>query len=67
MVNLRIGHVVRVGNSVAVVIPAALAREMKFERGDEVIYGVFEEGEIRIRKVTPEMRAAFNFKNNTNE
>lgn len=58
MEQLRVQKVIRVGSSNAVVLPAAICRAMKIERGDQVAFGVYEHNTIQIRKLSnDELRA----------
>jgi len=54
MKTLRVQKVVKVGNSCAVIIPSAIARALKIERGDQVTFGVFEDDVICVRKLQQE-------------
>jgi antitoxin component of MazEF toxin-antitoxin module len=51
---IRIGKIIKIGNSLAVVLPKNVAQELKFERGDLVTYAVYGENSIVIKKVTTE-------------
>lgn len=42
---------IKVGNSLAITLPAPLARALDFQRGDRVVLSCVEEGTITVRKV----------------
>lgn len=44
----------RVGTSLAVVIPVNILRALKIERGDQMAFGVYVEDVICIRKIQQE-------------
>lgn len=52
MINFQITKIIRVGNSRAVVLPVNLLRELKIERGDQVVFAVAEGDVICMRKIT---------------
>lgn len=54
MENLIITKVMRVGTSLAVVIPVNILRALKIERGDQMAFGVYVEDVICIRKIQQE-------------
>lgn len=54
MENGRIGKVIRVGSSLALVIPVQILRGLKIARGDKVVFGVYDENTIAIRRITTE-------------
>lgn len=54
MENLRITSVQRIGNSLGVIIPAHVARELGFTRGDQIVFAVYSENQIVLRKLTQE-------------
>jgi len=54
MENRRIGKITRLGNSLAIVIPRPILRVLKMERGDQVVFGVYDENTVAIRKILPE-------------
>lgn len=41
----------KVGNSIAIIVPVDLARMMRLQRGDEVIFGVIDSSTIAVRKL----------------
>ncbi|TAK59305.1 AbrB/MazE/SpoVT family DNA-binding domain-containing protein [Patescibacteria group bacterium] len=58
MDNIQIAKVIRVGNSNAVVIPKNICRALGVERGDQVAFGVYNDNEIIIRRISSaEVRA----------
>lgn len=58
MENIKVGKVIKVGTSLAVVVPAALARAMNLERGDQIVYAIFSENQFVVRRLTTdELRA----------
>ena len=44
-----LGHIIRIGNSLAVVIPVGLLRQLDIVKGDVVIMGVLGDRQIGIR------------------
>ena len=54
MENIKVGKVLKVGTSLAVVIPAELARALHIERGDQVVYGAFTDNQFTVRRLTTE-------------
>lgn len=52
MENLQIVRIIKVGNSLAVVIPVNILRALKIQRGDAIAFGVYENDNILIRKIT---------------
>ncbi len=58
MENIKVGKVIKVGSSLAVVIPAELLRALNIKRGDQVVYAVFSENQFCVRRLTEqELRA----------
>jgi len=51
MQSSNIHRVIKVGKSLAVILPAHLARAVQFERGDAVAFSCVEENEMRVRKL----------------
>lgn len=51
MPSKDIQRVIKVGNSLAITIPAHVARSLNFQRGDRVVYSCVEEETISFRKV----------------
>lgn len=54
MENLQITRVMRVGSSLAIVIPVNILRALKIERGDQMTFGVYADDVICIRKIQQE-------------
>lgn len=54
MENPKLGKVITVGNSLAIVIPKSILNGLKIERGDRVVFGVFDENQFCVRRVTDE-------------
>jgi antitoxin component of MazEF toxin-antitoxin module len=52
MEKLRITSVQRIGNSLGVIIPAHVARDLNFRRGDQVLFALYTSGNISLRKLT---------------
>jgi antitoxin component of MazEF toxin-antitoxin module len=46
----NIHRIIKVGNSLAVVLPRTLARELDIKRGDLVVLGCVQEGVVYVRK-----------------
>lgn len=44
----------KVGTSLGVVIPASVCRELGFQRGDQMVIGVYGEGVMALRKLKEE-------------
>ena len=44
----------RVGSSLAIVIPVNILRALKIERGDQMTFGVYADDVICIRKISAE-------------
>lgn len=58
MEYVRIGKVTKAGTSLAIVIPAHIARALNVRRGDSVIVSVFNDNQIVARILTDdELRA----------
>ncbi|MBU6430896.1 MAG: AbrB/MazE/SpoVT family DNA-binding domain-containing protein [Patescibacteria group bacterium] len=54
MENLQITRVMKVGSSLAIVIPVNILRALKIERGDQMTFGVYADDVICIRKIQQE-------------
>lgn len=54
MENIKVGKVIKVGSSLAIVVPAGLARALNIKRGDQIVYGVFSENQFCVRRLTNE-------------
>lgn len=54
MENIKVGKVIKVGSSLAVVIPAELSRALNIKRGDHIVYAVFSENQFCVRRLTDE-------------
>jgi len=54
MENINTSKIIKVGNSLAVVIPVSILRGLKIERGDRVVFGVYNENTFAVRKVSSE-------------
>ena len=54
MENIKVGKVIKVGSSLAVVVPAQLARAMNLERGDQIVYAIFSKNQFVVRRLTDE-------------
>lgn len=52
MPNVRLQRVIKVGTSLAVVLPIDACRALNIKRGDPVSFGIFEENTIVIRRLT---------------
>lgn len=58
MDEVRIQRVIKVGTSLAVVLPVNVCRALCIQRGDRVAFGVFEDNTLVVRKLTEaEVRA----------
>jgi len=51
MAQPNIQRVIKVGNSLAVILPKYLTSTLQIERGDVVILSCVEENEVRVRKI----------------
>lgn len=54
MAYLRVGKVMRVGNSRAIVLPSEICEALQIETGDQVAFAVYENDIIQIRKLNVE-------------
>lgn len=54
MENIKVGKVIKVGSSLAVVVPAELSRALNIKRGDQIVYAVFSENQFCVRRLTDE-------------
>ncbi len=52
MINFQITKLVRVGTSLAVVIPVNILRDLKLERGDQIVFAIAESDVLCMRKIT---------------
>ena len=52
MINFQITKIIRVGNSLSVVIPKNILRALKLERGDQMVFAIAEGDVICMRKIT---------------
>lgn len=52
METVRVQRVIRVGTSLAVVLPADICRSLKIEKGDSISFGVFESDTVVVRKLS---------------
>lgn len=52
MISFQVTKIVRVGTSLAVVIPVNLLRGVKWERGDQIVFAVAESDVVCMRKMT---------------
>jgi antitoxin component of MazEF toxin-antitoxin module len=52
MNNIRIGKVTRLGNGLAIVIPRSILRGLKIQRGDQVVFAVYDENIFCVRRLT---------------
>lgn len=58
MENIKVGKVLKVGSSLAIVVPAELARALNIKRGDQIVYGGYSENQFFVRRLTDqELRA----------
>lgn len=51
--NPQIGKVIKVGNSLAITIPAQICKGLKIERGDAVVLAVYDENIFCVRRIPP--------------
>lgn len=54
MLNVRLQTVIKVGTSLAVILPADVCRALGISRGDAVTLGIFEQNTIVVRRLTNE-------------
>lgn len=52
MINVQITKVIRVGNSLSVVIPVNILRELGIKRGDQIVFAIAEGDVICMRKIS---------------
>lgn len=51
MQYIRTSKIMRVGTSLSIVIPVEILRALKMERGDQVVFGVYDDNTIIIKKI----------------
>ncbi len=51
MENIKLGKVIKVGDSLAITIPVSILRGLKINRGDSVVIGVYDENTFAVRRV----------------
>ena len=51
MEYIRTSKIMRVGTSNAIVIPIEILRTLSMQRGDQVVFGVYEDDTIIIKKI----------------
>lgn len=54
MENPNIGKIIKVGTSHAIVIPVSILRALKINRGDRVVFAVYDENIFAVRRLTQE-------------
>ena len=52
MINVKITKLIKVGDSLGVIIPKNILEALKWERGDQIVFGIYDEQNIIIKKVT---------------
>lgn len=52
MISFQTSHVLKVGNSLGVIVPIEILRGLGIQRGDDVVFGVASGDVICIRKIT---------------
>ena len=52
MERLIITRIIKTGNSLCVVLPKNILHALKLERGDQVVFGIYDEQSLVIRKVS---------------
>ena len=48
---IRTTKVTRVGTSLAIVIPVEILRALKIQRGDQLVFGVYDDDTLIIKKI----------------
>lgn len=54
MPRVRMQRVLKIGTSLGVVVPAEICRALNIQRGDYVVFGVYSESSVCIKKVSPD-------------
>lgn len=49
---LKAGQIIKVGNSLALIIPVDICRALKIERGDRFVFGIYGEDSLAARRIT---------------
>lgn len=52
MEYLTITKIIKTGNSLCVVIPKKILIALKIERGDQVVFGIYDKDTLAIRKIS---------------
>lgn len=52
MEKLIITSIIKTGNSLCVVLPKNILHALKLERGDQVVFGIYDENSLVIRKLS---------------
>lgn len=59
METVRITKVIRTGNSLCIVIPKEILVALNLLRGDQVVFGIYDENSLVIRKLQNRELLAF--------
>lgn len=51
MENIKLGTIIKVGNSLAITVPVEILRGLKIQRGDRVVLAVYDENTFAVRRV----------------
>lgn len=54
MEQLKITKLNRIGDSLGIIIPKNILSALKWERGDQVVFGIFNDDTVAVRKITNE-------------
>lgn len=49
---VKITKLIKVGDSLGIIIPKNILDALKWERGDQIVFGVYDETNIIIKRVT---------------
>ena len=60
MQYLRTTKVIKTGTSLCVVIPKEILVALKLERGDQVVFGIYDNSSLVVQKVTQQDLLNFN-------
>ena len=53
MEKVIISRIIKTGNSLCVVIPKNILRALNWERGDQIVFGIFHDEALMISKISP--------------
>lgn len=53
MLDISTAKIIKIGTAKGIIIPVAIMRALGLERGDYLVFGVFQNGQFAARKVSP--------------